>query len=160
MLLVAGSKLTYYRDTIINDGSTQKLFAFMDKSVIRNNLYCPMDRLRMLHPSINDYFVQKITRIRKNLDDQHRDLPIDLPELDPKENDHHFSEFDDVSPEQVEKIIKSASSATCTLDPIPNIDLETMYPRTLTNNHTNSKSIVGIWRISATDEEGLSQTFD
>ena len=69
--------------------------------------------------SFNDYFVQKITRIRKDLNDQHRDIPIYLPELDPDENDHHFSEFDDVSPEQVEKIIKSASSATCTLDPIP-----------------------------------------
>ena len=118
--LVARSKLTYYRDTIINDCSTQKsLFAFMDKVCHKKQSLLPVGSAEELVTSFNDYFVQKITRIRKDLDDQHMDLPIDLPELDPGENDHHFSEFDDVSPEQVEKIIKSASSATCTLDPIP-----------------------------------------
>ena len=102
--LVALSKLTYYRDTIINDCSTQKsLFAFLDKVCHKKQSLVPDGSAEELVTSVNDYFVQKITRIRKDLDDQHRDLPIDLPELGPDENDHHFSEFDDVSPEQVEK---------------------------------------------------------
>ena len=134
-------------------------FAFMDKVCHKKQSLLPDGSAEELVTSFNDYFVQKITRIRKDLDDQHRDLPIDLPELDPDENDHQFSEFDDVSPEQVEKIIKSASSATCTLDPITTWILKQCFPELLPTI-TRIQSIVGIWRISATDEECISETCD
>ena len=75
--LVARSKLTYYRDTIINDCSTQKsLFAFMDKVCHKKQSLLPDGSAEELVTFINDYFVQKITRIRKDLDDQHRIFPL------------------------------------------------------------------------------------
>ena len=118
--LMADSKLTYYRDTIMNDCTTHKsLFAFLDKVGHKKKSLLPDGSAEDLVTHFNDYFVQKITRIRQDLDVQAKDLPVDLPELDPEESDNIFSDFSEVSLEQVEKIITSASNATCALDPIP-----------------------------------------
>ena len=118
--LIADSKLTYYRDTIMSDCTTHKsLFAFLDKVGHKKKLLLPDESAEDLVTHFNDYFVQKIARIRQDLDVQAKDLPVDLPELDPEENDNIFTDFSEVSLEQVEKIITSASNATCALDPIP-----------------------------------------
>jgi len=67
--------------------------------------------------SFNEYFVQKITRIRKDLDEQALCLPSDLP--DTNEAASSFATFSRLSVLDVEKIVSSASGATCAQDPIP-----------------------------------------
>jgi hypothetical protein len=58
--------------------------------------------------SFNDYFVQKITRIRKNVDDRARLLP---PEHYTDKAASSFATFSPVS--DVEQIVSLASGASC-----------------------------------------------
>ena len=104
----------------MNDSTTQKsLFGFLDKICQKKQSLLPDGTADDIVTKFNDYSVQKITRIGTDLDGQARDLPTDVTEMDPVEHDHVLSEFKKVSPEQVDKIIKSASNATCALDPLP-----------------------------------------
>ena len=125
------------------------------KCVIRNNPYCLMDRLRsLLHHSMTTLYrrSQESGRISRTSIwifpltylswIQARMITISLSSIMCQENYQIC----------LQCYLYSGSHT--------NMDLETMCPRTLTDNHTNIKSIVGIWRISATDEEGISQTFD
>ena len=69
--------------------------------------------------SFSDYFIQKITRIRNDLNEQAFDLPPELPELYPEEPAASFVTFGTVSVKDVQKIISSASGASCAQDPVP-----------------------------------------
>ena len=53
---------------------------------------------------LNDFFVQKIEHIRKDLDEQAGDLPPDLPEHDTERADTSLTSFTPVSIQDVEKL--------------------------------------------------------
>lgn len=118
--MIKDAKMSYYNDKIMNGCSNQKsLFTFLDKVCHRKQVVLPDLPPDHLVTNFNEYFVEKITKIRKNLEEQIVDLPSDQPELDPDEATTSFTSFSHVSVEEVDKIIASASGASCALDPIP-----------------------------------------
>ena len=56
-------------------------------------------------------------KIRDELDSDDPDLMITFSSI--QEIGHHFLEFAEVSENEVENIIKSSSSKSCSLDPLP-----------------------------------------
>ena len=76
----------------------------------------PVDKLVS---SFNDFFVQKIERIQKDLKEQTGDLSPDPPEHDDERAVTSLTSFTPVSVQDVEKILSSASGASCALDAIP-----------------------------------------
>ena len=118
--LIASSKLSYYDEKILQGCPDQKsLFTFLDKVCHRKQVVLPDQQPAELVASFNDYFVQKITRIRKDLDEQALHLPPDPPELDTDEAPSSFATFSPVSILDVEKIVSSATGSSCAQDPIP-----------------------------------------
>ena len=73
--------------------------------------------------SFSDYFIQKITHIWSDVNEQAFDLPPELPELDPDEDATSFTTFGTASVKDVEKII----SIQCIMCPgsNPYVDPET-----------------------------------
>ena len=119
-MMIKDAKLSYYNDKILNGCPDQKsLFTFLDKVCHRKQVVLPDLTPDQLVTSFNDYVIQKITRIRKDLDEQNIDLPLYQLELDPDEATTSLTSFSHVSVEEVDKIIASASGAYCALDPIP-----------------------------------------
>jgi hypothetical protein len=69
--LIAEAKLAYYNVKILNGCPDHKsLFKFMDKVCHKKQEILPDFAPESLVVSFNDYFVQKIGRIRSDLDNQ------------------------------------------------------------------------------------------
>ena len=68
--------------------------------------------------SFNDYFIQKITRIRIDLNELAFDLPPELSERDPDKASTSFATFGTASGKDFEKIVSSETSESCAQDPI------------------------------------------
>ena len=86
--------------------SDQKsLFTFLDKVCHRKHLVLRELQPAQLVASFYDYFVRKITGIRKYTDERTLHLLPDLPELDTDEAGSSFTTFCPVSVLNVEKIV-------------------------------------------------------
>ena len=74
-----------------------------------------------LASSFNSYFIDKIVKIRDNITNSStvETLSIVKDKLFPKEADSQMSKFRTASEDEIRKIIRSASSSTCSLDPLP-----------------------------------------
>jgi len=117
--MIVDAKLSYYNEKIVNRCPDQKsLFSFLNK-VCHKNIVLPDQPANKLVSSFNDFFVQKIEHIWKDLDEQASDLPPDLPEHDTERAITSLTSFTPVSVQDLEKILSSASGASCALDPIP-----------------------------------------
>jgi hypothetical protein len=119
--LIANAKLSYYNEKILDGCPDQKsLFKFMDKVCHKKQEILPDVAPESLVVSFNDYFVQKIGRIRSDLDNQLNNAP-EMPSM----ADHDiealtsFSVFQPMSQSAIEKIVSSSSGASCSIDPIP-----------------------------------------
>jgi len=104
--LIANSKLTYYYEKIFQGCPDQKsLLTFLDKVYNRKQV--------VLVALFNDYFVQKINRIHKDIDEQSLPLSPDLPEHDTDEATSSFATFSHVLVLDVEKIFISIWCIVC-----------------------------------------------
>jgi exonuclease III len=118
--MIADAKLSYYNEKIMNGCPDQKsLFSFLNKVCHKKQVVLPDQPADKLVSSFNDFFVQKIERIRKDLDEQAGNIPQDIPEHDTERAVTSLTSFTPVSVQDVEKILSSASGASCALDPIP-----------------------------------------
>ena len=88
-----------------------------------------------------DFFIQKIIKIREELDDYPTYQPSDLHV--PK-----FNSFNEICKDQVQKMIISTKSKSCELDPIPVTLLKSILPRVLPAITKNDQPIPAIWIIS------------
>ena len=82
-----------------------------------NIFFLPGQPAEPLVSSFNDFFVQKIERIRKDLDEQAGNIPQDIPEHDTERAVTSLTSFSPVSVQDIEKILSSASGASCAFDP-------------------------------------------
>ena len=81
--LIANSKLLYYAEKILHGCPNQEtLFTLLDKVCHRKQVVLP----NMPTEYFNDCFIQKITRVRNDVNEQVFDLPPELQELDPDED--------------------------------------------------------------------------
>ena len=97
------SKLFQLANSLLHGKETKSLPHHEEKSILVNQF--------------NDFFVDKIVQIRSKLDSARQSSPHSSST--PPTNITTMTEFQLPSLEKSSKLIKSASSATCALDPIP-----------------------------------------
>ena len=93
----------------------KSLFTFLDKVYYRKRVVLPAQ----LIASFKDFIVERITRIRKDPDEQVLHLPPYLPELHTDEAASSFAAFSPVSVPDVENVVSSPYGASCTQSSIP-----------------------------------------
>jgi hypothetical protein len=86
--------------------------------------------LQALADDFNSFFVTKITKIREDLDNSDNDF-LQFNPSPSSFTGKKLSTFVAVTEGEIEKLIKSSSSATCELDPIPTKFLKMEYLDTL-----------------------------
>ena len=109
----------FYSKTIENSSNCQKsLFAIcknlLDVTKVRllPSYTCPV----VLAEQFNDYFIQKIEKIRSNFDNQSRPMITNRPHTF---NGNVMTEFTPVAPEWLKKVMLSKTIKTSPEDPLP-----------------------------------------
>ena len=112
--LIPSSKLSYYYEKILQGCPYQKsLLTFLDKVYYRKQVVLHELLPAQLVALFNDYFVQKINRIHKDIDKQALPLSPDLPEHDTDEATSSFATFSHALVLDVEKIFISIWCIVC-----------------------------------------------
>ena len=115
--LIETTKAHFYKSKIEHTNRNQ-LFRLIDGFfMIKNTVLPPYDSLEQLTEDFNDFFINKIRDIRKELSDSSDNTQ--LYHNTEKRNIHcELSEFIPPSNKNVKDIITSFSSKSCALDPI------------------------------------------
>jgi len=124
--LLYKEKSEFHRSQIC-ESEPKDLFRVVDKlSTPRNENALPSyDSSKVLADNFANFFESKVNNLR-------RSLPTDVtpPKISEKCR-HSFSEFAKVSEDDVQKIIKSATITSCSLDPLPAELMKTCLPELL-----------------------------
>ena len=131
---LASAKSKYYQDRIEStDGNTKKLYNVTSDLLGRkqDNPLPPIGNTEELADSFLDFFTNKITNIRKELDNKHIPLTADTTNHSavPVKTIHTFNLL---SEDEVCNIIKLSKSTTCELDLIPTSRLKEYLPILIT----------------------------
>ena len=112
------AKTTFYRDKVDNCEQS-KLFKLAESLLHGKEKKSLPDHKNLitLVDEFNQFFIMKIVKSRLKLESARHMLP--LTNSSPPTSVTTLTEFQSLTSEMVSKLIKSASSATCALDPIP-----------------------------------------
>ena len=123
---VSTAKRTYYMAKIEQCGSDQKrLFAVLNELVHKKENSKLPEHLSEsnLVETINNFFIDKIKNIRKDLES--KTLDQSFPE---RVSDSHLDSFERCTEEELKHIITNSSDSSCELDPLPTPLLKKCLP--------------------------------
>ena len=120
------AKTDYHRSQI-SESDSKDLFRAVDRlSKPRDGNTLPShDSPKVLADNFAEFFVNKVSKLRGSLANN-----VKAPNINENCN-HSFAEFSTITQDDVQKIIKSASITSCTLDPLPAELLKTCLPELL-----------------------------
>ena len=123
---ISSAKETYYMDKINQCGNDQKkLFSILKELLCNKEDSCLPDHQSEseLSERFNGFFVDKISKIRAELDSVNTSFHFD-------ENpcQSSFTSFEPCTESELERIISASSNASCLLDPIPTPLLKQCLP--------------------------------
>ena len=110
----------HYSDAIICASGDQKaLYKIVDSltNITRDNPLPPSTSASELANDFGDFFIDKVQKIRHEIDNTHTDPPTVLKEY--TEPLATLSSFTTVSEDEIRRLIMTAKPASCDLDPIP-----------------------------------------
>jgi exonuclease III len=123
--MIQSEKSHYYNEKVEEcEGDQKKLFSIVDKLLNKNqpSAMPQHDSVESLVNSFSDFFQGKIETIRSTLSDLEATAePLTcppIPELLPPSK-NQMNSFELATEDEILKIIKSSSKASCELDPIP-----------------------------------------
>ena len=114
---IVNAKHFYYNNLISNSSSSKSLFRIVS-SFYGKTKSCILPTgatLCDIANTFSDYFIQKVSQIRNQLDSYNVTMPI----FDPFNGNLRMSVFKPVTPAFVKNIILSSAPKSCDLDPIP-----------------------------------------
>ena len=123
--LIETEKSQYYNSKVEEcEGDQKKLFNVVDKLLHKSkSTALPQhDNLETLANKFSDFFQDKIETIRCTLNDLEQTAePLSCPPTSEllKPSDTLLDKFEPATQDEIMKIIKSSSKASCSLDPIP-----------------------------------------
>ena len=116
--VVQSAKEDYFKEKL-STSTVKDVFATIQFLLNRKTNHLPIhDSAQLLSSQFSSFFVDKIKKIRVEIDSYHS-IPDGRFEDKVNEEITLFETFDLVTPSELLKVIKSCSSATCRLDPIP-----------------------------------------
>ena len=107
---------SYNLKNISNSTSSKCLFDIVNKmsGKIKSTINIGLSNAKESAEKFSSFFIEKITKIRENLDICRTSVPSHY-----EFNGTKFSSFDFVSRDEIKEIIKSSPQKSCMLDPIP-----------------------------------------
>ena len=124
--LLLTTKKLYFQNQI-KDANQRQLFRVIDKLTSPVNKACLPNHTcaAQLANTFADFFRHKIDRLRNQLDQCNiEDLSVDIADA----CEASMDQFDVLSEDQVLSLIKSTSSSTCDLDPLPSVLIKACTP--------------------------------
>ena len=124
--VISDAKITFFNNKIAECQDQKALYSVINDLLQKNpNTGLPEhDNLSVLVTNFNNFFLDKIEKIRSNLDSCVDETDAQSPVLLPCQSEMH--EFQPLTEEQVKKLIQTSSSKSCSLDPIPTWMLKEM----------------------------------
>ena len=113
--MIDAAKRAYYRDMISGCKNTKQLFGAVNKLLGRQVPKAFPSNIPPSHLAemFNEFFVEKITKIRESIQPCNDPTPISPP------THCTMTSFQPVTNDYVAKLITSAANKSCDLDPIP-----------------------------------------
>lgn len=116
--LIETTKAHFYKSKIEHTNQNQ-LFRLIDGFfMIKNTLLPTCDSLEQLTEDFNNFFINKIRDIRKELSDSSDNTQL-LHNMEKRNIHCELSDFIPPSNKNIQDIMTSFSNKTCALDPIP-----------------------------------------
>ena len=144
------AKSEYYNGKITEcNGNQRTIFKVVDSVLHRRSIVLPTcSSNNESARNFGEFFRDKITRIRDNLESQSVDNIVGVSDDEDVAPDVTFQTFHPVTEEQVHKVLSSLSSATCALDPLPTTLLKKCADTLESCHHRDSQSLTKNWRLS------------
>jgi hypothetical protein len=122
--LLTSAKEDYYSSKVKDCPDQKSLFRVMNTLLNKtpNTSLPDHESSQDLANRFNDFFAEKITRIRQRLDSVENDSPLSVPVPSEDESTSPpapLAHLEPTSDEEVRKIVMESKSTTCRLDPIP-----------------------------------------
>ena len=120
--LIRGAKERYYSELVAEPSSDpRELFRTLETLLKgrTERLYPPVTSPEVLPSRFADYFEQKISNIRTELDLRRTEVQNPFPDSSQRHNDAQLRQFTPVTTTQLANLISKTASKSCDLDPIP-----------------------------------------
>ena len=118
--LLNSARIAFYRDFIEDNSTDQGKLFRATRRLLKHDILPPHDDKFQLANDMGNFFVKKVTNIRKELDDAASGACCDPAEYDfPRSVAKSFHEFTPLSDEDVIALVQRSSKKCCALDPMP-----------------------------------------